>query len=101
MPNLFIHLELTQMRVTLLETKPIPWEGDDSKNKPIIPVTATSTIRIDQALANGHGVVVATSSFMLDDHDKPLVGFLVVDCTILDDTARDRQAKTFNERKAE
>lgn len=99
--HLFVHLELTQVRVTLLETRPIPWEGGDAKFKPVIPVTATSTIRIDQVLANGHGVVVATSAFMLDDHDKPWVGFLVVDCTILDGDARDRQVKTFNERKAE
>lgn len=98
---LFTHLELTQVRVTLLDTKPIPWEGGDPKVKPVIPVTATSTIRIDQALANGHGVVVATGPFRIDDHDQPLVGFLIVDCTILDGDARSRQAAAFQERKAE
>jgi hypothetical protein len=98
---LFTHLELTQVRVTLLDTKPIPWEGGDAEVRPVIPVTATSTIRIDQALANGHGVVVATGPFRIDDHDQPLVGFLIVDCTILDGDARSRQAAAFQERKAE
>lgn len=99
--NTFIHLELTRVRVVLLETVPIPWEGrDDAKGGPVVPVTATATIRIDQAIANGHGVVVATDSFLLAK-DEPRAGFLIVDCTIQDDAARERQTKTLQERKAE
>lgn len=99
--NAFIHLQLTQIRVTLLETKPVPWEGGDAKTRPVVPVTATTTIHIDQAIPNGHGVVVATDTFMLQDHDQPRAGFLVVDCRILDETFRGQQRNAFEQKKAE
>ncbi len=98
--NTFIHLELTQMRVELLEIKTIPWEGLEDRLKPHIPVTSTSSIHVNQALANGHGLVVATGAFLLEK-DQPRAGFLLIECTLLDEAARVRQVKAFHERKAE